>query len=189
MISTFYVRCDLLKTRKCQKEFGCIMQASAVTANMPSPTATVALAESYIDLDLHRVYKMLFTASILRFRRCEENLCAERVCLVLLCSLKTNSTRGEEGDRGMKMRGRWRSRKIKGAIALMCLWYVCLCCHGDLFSPTPSPCLLSLSLAFKFFLVWIFFAFLSCICRLSRQCSVSLSSDVSIKINGFSLLR
>lgn len=31
-----------------------------------------------------------------------ENLCAERVCLALLCSLKAGGTREEEGDRGMK---------------------------------------------------------------------------------------
>ena len=48
---------------------------------------------------------MLFTAniSLLRFRQCVENLCAERVCFASLCSLKTEGTGEEEGEGGMKM--------------------------------------------------------------------------------------
>lgn len=32
-----------------------------------------------------------------------EDLCAEGVCFALLCSLKAEGTREEEGDGGMKM--------------------------------------------------------------------------------------
>lgn len=94
---------------------------------------------------------------------CGELVCW--VCLALLCSLKAQGERDEteEWERGMEKAK--RGREIKREIALMCLWYVCLCCRGDLFSSPPIS-----SCSFLFFhSLSEYFFFPSCICRLSRQ--------------------
>ena len=70
---------------------------------------------------------MLFTVniSLLRFRQRVWRICAERVCLALLCSLKAGGTREEKGDGGneneREMGKERRGRKIKREIALVCL--------------------------------------------------------------------
>lgn len=145
---------------------------------------------------------MLFTANISfsRFRQRVENLCAERVCSAPLCSLKIEGTGEEERDRGMKMRekegtreGSKERRRDKERDSSH-VFMICLCCRWDpFFFQTPPSFFFSLPLCF-FFLFFSFshrltiFSVMS-VPAVQAALSVSLLSDVSIKINVFSLLR
>ena len=123
-----------------------------------------------MDLDVHRLYKTLFTSHVPRFfRQRVENLCAEGVCFAPLCSLKTAGTREEEeGDRGLRERERrGEGREIKKGdsshVFIICLFVLP---RGPPSSSTPVSSPSSLA-------VWIFLPLSpSCICRLSRQHSL-----------------
>lgn len=108
-----------------------------------------------------------YNISLLRFRQRVENLCAERVSLASLCSLKAQGKGNETEEWEWERNGEGEERQKDEARDSSHVFMICLFVlpRGSLFF-TPH----FLLLFFFFFLQSLSdFFFPSCICRLSRQ--------------------